>query len=769
MRFNNAADVESCVWDMRLSEQVRAGDREILLRLYDGFPPFSKATAEENNIQVNMNDLTGANVITQASRQWNNAHLKASNFFVATPDVGPAHKRSTWSKIATKAANSLLKRHPRMAGQNKATGKNTLLFGIGPTNWTTRRSIICKPVPVGSLLIPSETEIEDLDDSCSYFAIFREYNAEQLYDMTHGPHVDPGWNMELVQAQWEYIKEELRKSPNSIAYQYMPERIEQLEKQDKGYMGTDAAPTCDVWDFYFRQAENGKGWYRRIIVDWYVGDQMGSYSKNGTMASSRNRIGEKTGFLYTSGKRKYADSLGQIIHCNFGDCSAYAPVKYHSLRGLGWMLWGVCELQNRLHCKFNEAVFEQLMWFFQTAGNQDLIRLKKANFEHMGIIPQGIKFLTPQERYTPDYQLIQMAFARNRQMIADSSMSYTQDYEKSAGESARTATETMAIVNASQALASGIMESSIRQEAFKYREMFRRLCLKNSNDPMAREFRLRCLQGGIPEDMLDVEKWNIEPEQVVGIGNKTMQMATVGFLNQIRQNLPPSGQRLVDHISVEAATDQADLAEKIVPLGEEQPISTSMHDAQLASDRLLRGFEFRLPKEGIPEDYVTVWMHDLAILIQRAMEAGGMVDADKLTGMMNMAQHIGTLIDQMALNPNDKERVKQYQDVFAQETNHLKALAQRLQQSMKAAGPAGGNGAAEEQAKTQAKIEAQKIIAAAKAQNMRESHAERTKQKQISWEKQEQRKDLETQTDLQREGIKTRHELLANRLRALAE
>ncbi|HUD73958.1 MAG TPA: hypothetical protein VMQ76_02725, partial [Terracidiphilus sp.] len=265
---------------MRLSEQVRAADRAILLRLYDGHPPYDPSTAEENNIQVNMNDLTGPNVICQAGMQWNEAHLNSSNFFTAKPDSGPGHKRSQWSIDVTHAANRLLKKHPAMSGQVKATGKNTLLFGIGPTNWTTRRGIIPKPVPVGSLLIPSETEIEDLNDSLSYFAIFREYNAEQLYDMTHGPHVDPGWNMPLVEAQWDYIKDELRKSPNSIAYQYMPERIEQLQKQDKGYLGSDAAPTCDVWDFYYREAENGKGWYRRMIVDWYVGDQMASYKSS---------------------------------------------------------------------------------------------------------------------------------------------------------------------------------------------------------------------------------------------------------------------------------------------------------------------------------------------------------------------------------------------------------------------------------------------------------------------------------------------------------
>jgi hypothetical protein len=40
--------------------------------------------------------------------------------------------------------------------------------------------------------------------------------------------------------------------------------------------------------------------------------------------------------------------------------------------------------------------------------------------------------------------------------------------------------------------------------------------------------------------MLDIERWEVQPEQIVGGGNKTVQMAAVGFLNQIRKNLPPN-------------------------------------------------------------------------------------------------------------------------------------------------------------------------------------------------------------------------------------
>lgn len=773
MRFDSAASVEEVCWDMRIAEEPRAADRTTLLRLYNGNPPYDEATAEENNIQVNRNDLEGVNMLAQARRQRDNAFLKPSYFFVAKPDFGPSHKRQEWQYIATRAANRLLKRSRPMVANIRAESANLAIFGLAPSMWKDRRNPIPKAVPVGSLLVPSETEIDDFEN-LSYFAVFREWTAAQLYDMTFGPRVDPGWNMDLVRAQLDYIRDELRKSPNSLAYQYMPERIEELIKQDKGYFGSDAVPTIDVWDFYFREPEKGDGWYRRIILDWGSGSDIASYVKSSTRPTSRNKVGtdDKQAFLYTSGHRQYAASLDQLLHCPFADFSAYSPVKYHSIRGLGWMLWGVCDLQNRMHCKFNEAVFEQFMWFFQTAGNQDMLRLKKANFEHMGIIPQGIRFLTPNERYKPDAALTQMAFARNRQLMSDSSSTYTQDYDRGKGEAARTATETMAIVNSTQSLSSGLIEISYTYAAFKYREIFRRLCLKNNSDPMAKAFRLACLQDGIPEDMLDADKWTIEPEQIVGGGNKTIQMATVGFLNQIRANLPPEGQRLVDHMSVEAATDQPELAQEIAPLGENQPISNSAHDAEEAWPRLMMGLPFNAPKEAIIEDYVASWMQDLGITIQGIMQSGGMATPDQLKGMMNVGAHIGKYLDIMGANPTEKEKVKEYQGHFQALMNHVKGLAQRLQQQMKAQiqqGTEGGNGAGEEQAKLMAKLKAQVIQAEAKAANTRESHRQRTEQRQISWENEEKRKDIQNAANLHREGLQTRHDLLSNKLRALTE
>lgn len=776
MRFDTAALVEEVLWDMRIAEEPRAADRALILRQFNGAPPFDEATAEDNNIQINVNDLEGTNVLAKARRQWNNAFLKPANFFIARTDSGPAHKRSEWSQIATRNANRLLKRSRKMVGQIRATGANTLLYGIAPVMWKDRRSVIPGPVPVGSLLIPSETEIDDFDESLQYFAVFREWTPTQLWEMTHGPRVDPGWNMPLVKAQLEYVADELRKSPNALAYQYMPERIEELIKQDKGFFGSDATPTVDVWDFYFREAEDGAGWYRRIVLDWGVGaDVLARHIDARKKPDSRgkDKDGKET-FLYSSGKRKYAMSSSEILHLQVGDCSPYAPVKYHSLRGLGWMLWGICDLQNRLHCKFNEAVFEQLMWFFQTAGNTDMVRLKKVLLEHMGVIPQGIKYLTANERFVPNQGLIEMAFARNERKIADSSTSYTQDFERSSGGQARTATETMALVNASQALASGVIEEAYTYEAFKDTEIFRRLNLKGSKDTMAAKYRLGCLRDGMPEEMLDAERWYVEPEQVIGGGNKTAQMATVQFLQSIRKNLPPNGQRLVDNLSIGAATDIPELAEEMAPLGETRPISNSQHDAQEATPRLLRGLEFRPPKDAIFEDYVIVWLHDGNTELQRIFKRGGTATMDELTGLANISKHVRLFLGQMAQGAEgkgeeeSKQKLREYGDMLKQYDNHVKGLLQRFQQQAKAqaqqAGQGGGNGA-----ETAAKVQAMLIQANSKAQIADRAAQQRTAQKQLQWEAGERRKDMQIQADLQREGVKTRHDLLADRMKALAE
>jgi hypothetical protein len=584
--------------------------------------------------------------------------------------------------------------------------------------------------------------------------------------------------MDLVNSQMKYVAEQVQKGPNSTAFQYQPERIESLVKQDLGYWGTDAVPTVDVWDVYFRQAEDGKGWYRRVLLDWDAGDA--PTSKDSPMPKSRNKIGNDTHFLYSSGDRKYANSLSEILHCQFADCSAVAPFKYHSVRSLGWMLWGVCDLQNRLHCKFNEAVFQSLMWFFRVSSNEQLMRLRSANFAHMGVIPQGIEFVKAQDRFLPDSTLVNMAFGRNRQLISENAASFTQDFDKGETGKEMTATETMARVNNVNALVSGMLALAYTYEEFSEREICRRFCIRGNPDRDVREFRLACLKQDVPPEMLDAERWDVTAERVLGGGNKTLEMAQVQFLQGMRKNLNPDAQRRVDHIAIESSTDDPALAEELASLSSQKKVSTSTMNAQYATERIIKGLPFMPPADAVLEDYIMVWLMDLAALIKQMQQPMMGMTPEKLAGAFALAQAVQPLIKNLAQDKEEKEKANQYEHALKQLEQGLQKLAQKLQAQMKASQQQGaGAGAGEaqaaaakvqaEQAKTAVALKGQLMIDQAKAKNMLESHGQRTAQKEIQFEMDQQRRDRQAAADIRRKHVDHMHETALSGIRALQD
>lgn len=768
MKFDTAGDIEELVWDLRLSDLPRGQNRNELNWLFNGNPPYPKDKAEENNIQVNRNFLDGPNLLSQGRGRWNKAFLKQQNYFGVTVDSGAAFKRQEYGHIITRNINRQLKKCRGQMEQIRAEGANVMLHGIGPSMFKDRRCPILSALPVSSLLIPDETDIDF--ENLEYFSVFREWTPYQLYLMTHGPKTDPGWNMDAVNAQWEYIREQVQKEPNATAFQYMPERIEELSKQG-GIWGTDAVPTCDVWDFYFREAKDGDGWYRRIILDWGVAVTTESTGK----PESRNTSKEKGGFLYTSGKRKFSNCLGEILQCQFGDCSAVAPFKYHSVRGLGWMLWGVCELENRLRCRFTENVFMSLLWWFRCASDGEFDRVKKAMFEHMGVIPAGIKMLTADERFHPPMDLMELAFDKNRQSMSESAGSFIGNPSDIGKE--ETATGTMARVHSVNAMMGDVLTLAYEYSKYKYQEQCRRFCIKNSPYKMVRDFRRDCLRDGLPEEMLDSSRWSVEPDRALGDGNKILEMAIAQGLENIRKNATPDGQRKIDHLYTTALTDRPDLAEELFPIEGQQKISPSQHDAQLATDRILRGLPFTIPTEGVPEDYVITWLGDMAGIIKQVQAAGNVGTMEQVLGLANMGKHIGEAIAMMESgltkepghtgkhgDADAQHKIRQYKDALGKLMNLVRAFAQRLQEKAKA-----GNGNGQPDPEAVAKIQNDRLKAMSNLKNKNDAHALKLQHKAQDFALDQKLKAGETMAEIRREDTKAAQELVHNRLKHLLE
>lgn len=779
MKFSTASVVEQLTWQMRLADYPRSLNRSRINDLFNGSPPYTGQEERENNIAINVNFLEGTKLAHDGRSQFANAFQKPGQFFTCRTDMGTKHKRPLWGSIVSREINRIMKRSPMYFEGLRSKFAQLILHGIGPSAWETRQNWCPDPVGIEDVMIPSNTLLTM--KNLPFFAIFRAYTAEELYRLTHGPKRDRAWQMDNVNAVLKWADQETAKLGSTTWPQvWSPEKMSERLKEDSGLYASDAVPTIDTWDFYFwNDANKVQGWNRRIVLDAYGQPGVGGIVPGQKPAvPEKNLIGGRNQFLYDPGDRCYGSKISEIISFQFADLSAVAPFRYHSVRSLGFLLYAVCHLQNRLRCKFNEAVFESLMMYMRVKSMDDAERALKINLISRGIIDDSVAFLSPAERWQVNEELAALGMAQNQQIINENSSSYVQSQGKTNPDVEKTAFQVRAELNATTALISAALLQAYQYQTFEYQEIFRRFCIKNSRDVDVRTFRLNCLKAGVPENMLVEEAWELEPERVMGSGNKTLEMAIAQQLMEWRPLYDPSGQREILRIATLSATDDPGMTKLLVP-EEPDKLTSSKQKAMVAMGTLMLGLPVKFGATDNRIEVAEVLLAEMAIIVGRIQKTRGIAKPEELVGLQMVGKTIDEQIQIIAQDKSQRERVRNYGEALGKLMNLVKAFAQRLQQQMKAAAQNGaGNGQLDPA--DAAKIKGIELNAAVKAKNAEQSHAQRTSQRQVQWEMEEQRKqqqhELEmreqaqfTQAEIQSDDIKTAAEIRRDRAKAKNE
>ena len=709
---------------MKYADLPRSANRARINQLFNGERPFTAAEQAENKITVNVNFLDATRIAHDARRQYTQAFLKPGNFFSVKVDRGPVHQRTQWSEIITKEINKRLKRSHIYGETLRNVFAQLVLHGVGPVTWANKHDWCPSMHIMGDILIPSRTlrSFENL----SHFAIFRRYTAEQLFTATHGPRVDKGWNMDVVNSALKWAAMQRGKSTGSIDNTWSPEKIAEDIKADTGLYASDQVPTIDCWDFYFKDDSSKEyGWKRRIVLDTPAKENVGT----------KNFLDANNQFLFDPGNRNYANRIGEIIHFQFGDGSVVAPFLYHSIRSLGILLYAVCHLQNRLRCKFNDSVFESLLQYFRVANPDDAARLKQIDLIAYGIIPDGLNFVKAEERWQVNEGLVSTAMGLNRQSMAEQSTSFTQDFGfgEPGKKQDKTATQIAAEVNASNAMVGAMLQEGYTYQTPQYEEISRRFRIPNSRNLDVREFRKACLEQGVPESVLNSDCWNISTERVIGNGNKTVELAQVNLLMQHIDRYDPDAQRIILRTYTFAAVDDPAMADQLVPV-EKTMVTDSVHDAQLAAATLLMGLHMGL-KQGVNHgEYAATLIGMMHATVQKILARGGVGTAEEIAGLQNIAgmtiagqnidgngaaNHIAIL----SMEKNNAQMVKQLNDLLGDQMNEVKAFAQRLAEQQ---GETNGQIAPEDAVK----LKGQLLIDEARAENIRSTGELKLQQKQ---------------------------------------
>ena len=756
MKFDDPSEVEMLCYQMKLADYPRSTNRARINELFNGFPPYSPTEVQENGINVNVNFLEGTGIAHEARTQFYGAFLRPGKYFSCNSDAGPVHKRSARSAVVTKEINRPMKDSLPYFECFRSKFALDILHGIGPSVFRDQDRWCPQPVGVDDVMIPANTLLTM--ENVPFFAVYRSYTAPELIKLTRGPNVDPAWNLKLVEAALEWIdRETMALMGSNWPEVWSPEKASERVKGDGGFYVGDQVPTLDVWDLYFwNDDKKHAGWKRRMILDsWSTPAAIGGAAQ---MNRRQGSLYEKTDqFLYNPKGRNFADKMSSIINFQFADLSAVAPFRYHSVRSLGFLLYATCHLQNRLRCKFNEAVFEALLMYFKVKNMDDAQRALKIELANKGFIDDTLVPLPAAERWQVNAGLVEMGLNENRSLIGRHSASYNTSPAEygSVDKREKTKFEAQAEIQQMTSLVGAALMQAYSYQKFESQEIFRRFCKKNSIDPDVRSFQARCARQDVPLAMLTEEQWEISPERVMGAGNKTLEMVIAEQLMQFRPLYDPSAQRSILRDVTMAITDDPARAEMLVP---EQPeVSDSIHDAQLRWGTLMNGGQVNLKDGTNHTEVIETLLGMLGQKVQGIEQQGGMADQKEIMSLGNVHDHIAQEIQVLAQDKNEKQRVAGYQKQLGEISNLIKAFAQRLQQAMK---KQAGNGQQPGQdPKDALKVQTAAQLAKIKEQNMKESHAQRTAQREIQF-RMEQKRDMERhRMDMQKEAEKSGHEL----------
>jgi hypothetical protein len=738
MNFDNAQQVQEICWSLRTGDYPRGRNRARINQLFNGVAPYSETEVTENNIAINVNFLEGTRIAHDARTQFYGAFLKPGNYFKATTDMGPGHKQQARSVIVTKEMNRIMKRSLDYYECFRSKFANDVLHGIAPSAWQDGDSWCPEARGVEDLLVPADTNLTFRN--LPLFCFLKSFTVPEMIRLTQRTKVDPAWNMDLVERCIKQVdKESMALLGQNWPEVWSPEKVEERVKSDGGFYMGDRVPTIDVFDFwYWNDAGKDQGWRRRIVLDNWSNPETG-----GSPSFNSDRTANKDDWLYNPGQRKVASSHREIFSCQFADLSSVAPFRYHSVRSLGYLMYAVCHLQNRLRCKFIESVFEQLMMLFRTTSENDVQKALKVDLFNRGFVDESVQFIPAKDRYQVNAGLAELGLKEIGGLISQNSSSFSTTPANQQDRTEKTKFQVMAEVQQATALVSAALQQAYAYQTFEYREIFRRFCKPRSRDPEVLKFRAACLRQGVPANMLNVEAWDIEPERVMGAGNKTLELAIAQQLMQYRNLFDPEPQREILRDVTLAVTDDPARADRLVP---EKPvaITDSVHDAQISAATLLRGLPVGI-KTGINHiEYVQAMLPDMAIIIGQIMKKGGVSDPDTIAGLQNMAQHISQHIAIIGQDPEQKQLTKQFGDALGKLMNQVKAISQRTQEAMQKQQQSNGS---KLDPKDAAKIQGQMLQAKVKAENSSKSHGQKTAQRQIAFEKEQQRKAEEFALD----------------------
>lgn len=761
MNFTSACKVIDVIESTSTVERERSENRDKISRGINGFPPLSPEKAKQMGLKVNISWLEETVLTKQANLQYVNAFQSQNNYFTVQIPAAPAEKQTEWGQLITQFINKPMKASREFACLLDNVFSSVVAHGIAPTIWLSTDKWCSDFIGLNDFRVATDTETNL--KNLVWFAIRRRYTIGELVHRVFGKYADEGWDkkgiIKIIAAYWN-------KNWETVDYDWSndPERMTQLIKQNISFYCSDAVPVITLWHFYHLDDEEllTSKWMMKVVPD---------KTCRGVESASELK------FLFNSDE-PVADKLDHLLHVQFGDLNGTPPNLFHNVRSLGFLLHESCFWMNLFRCRTFQAAWEDFNLLWRSADGSPKARAQFLELFHKGYVPNEVTILGKDQKNQINQQLTEFVMAQTKQLMGEASASYTQDIDTGTDKE-QTLGEAHIKLQQANALMTGLLTVAARNQVYAYREICRRFCNKKSLDPDVRKFRERCKNAGIPMAYLDAELWDIACDMPLGSGNQTLELAQASQLMAVRAQHNPDAQQEILHIYDAAVTKNPKLAQRLAPSGKGKGVSDGTGWATAIFGTLMQGIPAPQKPELNPIDQIKTLLGMAAMVVKRIASTDNVGTQSDVMGLGAVFAYVQQLIAVLAQDKAQKSVVKQFTDSLGKLTNMVRAFAQRQQQAGKQAAHDVKDSITiafkdlNEDTKNavlqsiglppsrQAPIDPKVVKAMGQLQITAAKHKQKSQQSQEAFTAEQQRENIRTGADIQRETAKHNVKLTA--------
>jgi hypothetical protein len=719
-------------------ETERGKNRVLINRAANNEPLVEEAEAKRIGMKIYNRWGEFMIALASASRQFLTNFTSQDTYFTVTLPKAPEENRADWGGFITEAINYAMKEGPRQMEYfmvHLSKWKAVSSHGIGPVMWDDKYAWSPRYLAIEDLRIATDTEISFRN--LVWFAARIPYTPGELSRKAFSKSKSKfSWDKKSVSDILKNVDQcKATMAENNYDFDTVPEKFEELRKQNSGYWSGDAMPTINLWHFY-HQGDDGK-WYLKVVPE---------NTTSGVTAETDDK------FICQS-EGPVANSWREILHVQFADLNNKAPLLYHSVRSLGFALFEPCYWTDFVRCRLLQHTLDQFNILLRITDPVDRARAQIQVFQNMGIVKPGVSIIPANERHQVDAALVEGVMAQTKQLQSEASTAYTQSIDNGTARE-QTAFETGVKVQQNNSMKSGIMLMAKAFEKTACQEICRRFCLQNSDDEDVLAFQAACKKDGIPKDWLDVKKWRVEITLPLGNGDPTMAMVEAQNAMQLRPMLDPSSQQDALH---DAAVQMVGTARaKQWVKRDSKKVSTAASAAAAAFPNLMMGMPYIVPEGLNPIEQIQTLIELAVRYIAKIQQTTKIPKPEELIGLQNAATTIGKLVQGMQGDKGNEPKMKEFAKSLNQINNEIKKLQQHLQMEMQKQQQQNGSADIQQSMmETQAKIQGKTAETQQKLKAKELAEMQKRRHKDTAFVADQHRQNIKTVADIARNGVKT--------------